>query len=319
METLQAATVKEVEIAVDRDQWLEQRKGYIGASDVGTLLGLTTWGSPYELWARATGKLPSKDFDTERMAWGRRLEAAIALGIAEDSGFACYQPSVMWQDTQLRASATLDYIIPEPAGRILDELPNATGRGVFEIKNVDGIIASQKWTDGEPPANYLVQLQQQLMLSGCTWGAIGGLVGGNTGHLFVYERHEPTIARIHEAISEFWQRVERNDPYPIDDSFATLDAVKQQHPKDNGEMLDKTDCDELYMWAEEYKAAASDASSANARKRKAQANLMASLGDAKTMALKGYNVTTSLVEKDGHFVSASSYRRFSIKAANKGK
>ena len=83
-------------------------------------------------------------------------------------------------------------------------------------------------------------------------------------------------------------------------------------------MLDKTDCDELHMWAEEYKAAASDASTANARKRKAQANLMASLGDAKTMALKGYNVTTSLVEKDGHFVQPSSYRRFSIKAAQKG-
>ena len=50
------ATVFKVEIAQDRDAWLEQRKGFIGASDVGTLLGLTTWGSPYELWARATGK-----------------------------------------------------------------------------------------------------------------------------------------------------------------------------------------------------------------------------------------------------------------------
>lgn len=310
------ATVFKVEIAQDRDAWLEQRKGFIGASDVGTLLGLTTWGSPYELWARATGKLPSKDFDTERMAWGRRLEAAIAEGIAEDNGFSCYQPTCMWQDHTLRASATLDYLIPEPCGRILQELPHAQGEGVFEIKNVDGIIAKQKWTDDEPPANYLCQLQQQLMLTGCTWGAIGGLVGGNTGHLFVYERHEPTIAKIREAISEFWQRVDQDSPYPIDESYATLEAVKHQYPNDNGDVLDKTDSDDLTMWAGEYKAAANDASSANARKRKAQANLMAALGDAKSMALNGYNVTTSFVEKDGHFVQPSSYRRFSIKAAS---
>lgn len=309
--------VREVVIETDRAKWLKQREGYIGASDIGTLLGLTSWGSPYELWARATGRLPKKDFDTERMAWGRRLESAIAHGIAEDNGFKCFQPDVMWQDPELRASATLDFIITSPSGRIQELLPEAKGRGVFEIKNVDGFIATQKWTDGEPPANYLVQLQQQLMLSGCEWGAIGGLVGGNTGHLYVYARHEPTIQKIRETIAEFWRRVRDDDPYPVDESYATLEAVKNQYPEDNGELVDLTDNAELATWAQKYKEAGALENEAKSLKREAQANLMAALGENKAMQLNGYKVSTSLISKDGHYVQPSSYRRFTITAAKK--
>ena len=42
----------------DKDEWLSLRKGYIGGSDAGAVLGMNPYKSAYSLWAEKTGKIP---------------------------------------------------------------------------------------------------------------------------------------------------------------------------------------------------------------------------------------------------------------------
>ena len=41
-----------------REEWLAERKKSLGGSDMGAILGLSEYSSPYTVWAEKLGKLP---------------------------------------------------------------------------------------------------------------------------------------------------------------------------------------------------------------------------------------------------------------------
>ena len=53
-------------IGMSRERWLEIRRGSIGGSDAGALLGLNPYNSPYSLWAEKTGKVVQKINGSQR-------------------------------------------------------------------------------------------------------------------------------------------------------------------------------------------------------------------------------------------------------------
>ena len=67
------------------DEWLEARKDGIGASEVGTILGVNPYETPYQLWLRKTGRAPAKE-ESFLMKAGHYLEAAIAQFCADETG-----------------------------------------------------------------------------------------------------------------------------------------------------------------------------------------------------------------------------------------
>ena len=58
---------------MSREDWLAERRNSLGGSDMGAVLGLNRWSSPYSVWAEKTGRLPPKE-DSEAMRQGRNLE-----------------------------------------------------------------------------------------------------------------------------------------------------------------------------------------------------------------------------------------------------
>lgn len=66
-------------------EWLEARKGGIGASEIGTILGVNPYDTPYQLWLRKTGRAPATP-DNFLMKAGHYLEAAIAQFCADETG-----------------------------------------------------------------------------------------------------------------------------------------------------------------------------------------------------------------------------------------
>jgi len=68
-----------------REQWLEERKKSLGGSDMGAILGLNPYNSPYVVWAEKTGKLPPVE-DNEAMRQGRDLEEYVAKRFTERTG-----------------------------------------------------------------------------------------------------------------------------------------------------------------------------------------------------------------------------------------
>ena len=45
----------------DRAEWLELRKGGIGASEVSAVVGISPWDTPFSLWLRKSGQIPPQE------------------------------------------------------------------------------------------------------------------------------------------------------------------------------------------------------------------------------------------------------------------
>ena len=71
--------------SMSREDWLAERRHSLGGSDMGAMLGLNRWSSPYSVWAEKTGRLPPKE-DNEAMRQGRDLEEYVASRFTEKSG-----------------------------------------------------------------------------------------------------------------------------------------------------------------------------------------------------------------------------------------
>ena len=70
---------------MSRADWLEERRKSLGGSDVGAILGLNRWRSPYSVWADKRGLLPDEP-DNEAMRTGRDLEPYVLERMTENNG-----------------------------------------------------------------------------------------------------------------------------------------------------------------------------------------------------------------------------------------
>ena len=76
---------------LNREQWLEVRKGGIGSSDAAAAVGLNPYKSQLELWMEKTdrdGGLPktNPNDETSPMYWGTLLESIVAAHYTKRTG-----------------------------------------------------------------------------------------------------------------------------------------------------------------------------------------------------------------------------------------
>ena len=80
-----------------REEWLEERKKSLGGSDVGAVLGMSEYSSPYTVWAEKTGKLPPFE-GNEWTRLGNDLEDYVAKRFCEVSGFKVVNDKATWRN-----------------------------------------------------------------------------------------------------------------------------------------------------------------------------------------------------------------------------
>src|SRR5437763_9942981 len=75
---------------LDRQQWLEVRRGGIGSSDAAAAVGLNPYKSMLELWMDKTGQSlqaqAAADDDSSPTYWGSLLEPIVAAHYTRKSG-----------------------------------------------------------------------------------------------------------------------------------------------------------------------------------------------------------------------------------------
>ena len=76
----------EVIVSKNHEDWLKSREGGIGSSEVGTILGLNQWETPYQLWLRKTGQVPAVEQENFLMKAGHYLEDTISRFYADEAG-----------------------------------------------------------------------------------------------------------------------------------------------------------------------------------------------------------------------------------------
>jgi putative phage-type endonuclease len=230
-----------VEKHLNEADWKKARLRGIGASEASAVVRLSRFCSPFALyWRKIEGRFES-DEQTDQFAEmqdaGHRHERTIADWFLEH--YRDHNVSELHDpgDYTIYRSTERPHVFITPdregAGVLLK------GRKPVELKCA-WFEAARVWRERVPVA-YQVQMQQQLYVTGADAGFFAVLLDGYRFAWYRVERHEKFIARLCARLDEFWERVQRRDPPPVDGSRSSLHALFNAYPKANGQAVDVPD------------------------------------------------------------------------------
>ena len=281
----------------DRERWLLERRQYLGASEIAIVLGLSPWSSPLDLWARKRGLVPDLP-PTDAQRWGRRLEDVVLAGYAEDTGRECHE----WQELLVSQRWPWMSCTPDAWQAVDGE------RQILELKTSHA-GAAHEWRDGDAPAHYLLQVQQQLAVTGYPRGTLACLIGGRELRYLDIERDDEIIVRIVEAGEAFMAAVRDGSAPPPRGTAADKAALQALYPRSDDSSV--TLPIEAESWDAARLQAIADGGAAEARRLEAENNLRAAIGTAAygvlpsgtRYSLKTTNIAAATIQR-----KASSHR-----------
>jgi putative phage-type endonuclease len=200
---------------------LQIRSKGVGGSESPALLGLDPYRNAQDVWERKLGLAPSRP-DTHHTERGNFLEAGFREWASKRLG-ARFEPAETFVHPEHpHVLATPDGIWRDDHGRIVE---------VMEIKS-PGPRTLHEWGDGddEAPLRYVVQVAQEMLVTGARRGRIVAYMDGD---IRIYTIHRDTdLERVLvENINDFWARyVETKTPPPVDGTKAASEWLARRFP-----------------------------------------------------------------------------------------
>lgn len=193
-------------------EWLEDRRKGIGGSDVGALLGLNKYKSPYTLWAEKSGLLHTDEVDNESMRIGRDLEDYVARRFMEATGHEVVTSDYSFQSkSHPFMLANVDRLLTdEPCGL---ECKTASALTKYDFEN------------GDIPSSYYCQCMHYMAVTGLKKWYIAILVMGKGFYWFEINRDEEEIKALIEAEEDFWNKVQTGEAPQIDGTASTATTL----------------------------------------------------------------------------------------------
>jgi len=182
---------------MNRAEWLQERRKYLGASEVAAVCGLCPFGSPLTVWASKRGLLAATDSPALQM--GRLFEAPLLAYYAAKNRRRLTQPGLQVKDWRC---ATPDAI--------------ADGNRNVQVKVVGG-RAAWKWDDGVP-VYVLAQVQWEMFVTGLAITDVVACLGGTDYREFQVLRDDAAIADLNALCAAFWQRYVMGGEMPAPDA-----------------------------------------------------------------------------------------------------
>lgn len=230
-------------LEMSHQEWLENRRKGIGGSDVGAILGLNKWRSPYQLWLDKTGQLPVTEDETNEFAyWGNVLEDVVAKEFARRTGKKVRRANQVFEHKDypfLRANVDR-MIVGEDA--------------ILECKTTSE-WNSKEWEDDEIPVSYLLQVQHYLNVLDKDKGYIAALIGGNKFVWKEVKRDQELIDIMQAKLVDFWEKNVLGNVAPeIDGSATTTSFINDYYNAAYSDNTIELDIDELASEIAETKA-----------------------------------------------------------------
>jgi len=197
----------------------------VSASKVAAILGVSKWDSPYSMWRKMRGEIPSDDSkNADDKSRGHYCEPAV-LAWWQDQ-----HPEILMTTCQLYvthpdhpwATATMDALAEDTLGNTI----------VVEAKTDDSHDEWGKPGTDEIPAYYAAQVMWSLAVVPAAQFACVPVLFGHP-HLgfeeFIIERDNDLIAAIVAKCRAFYESLTSDVPPDLDDSVATYDAIRAIH------------------------------------------------------------------------------------------
>lgn len=213
-------------------EWLRARRNFIGGSDVPALVGCGYRDQSlfllYDEKANGRAWTPS-DSLLEKMNIGLEIEPVIRR-LFKTYTSTRLLPDYKWT-IRVHESVPCMGVTIDGGG-----YDSEHGYFVAELKNV-GAHNAHQWDGDEAPLNYEVQLQTQLACTGCEWGVLVALIGGERLVIRWRHRDDRFIAAIEKRCQEFWEQVQAREAPLIEPEIITTKLMAHLHPSDNGECV----------------------------------------------------------------------------------
>lgn len=209
----------------------------IGGSQAAAALGVHPYQSPISLWQELVGELPGFE-GNERTRWGNVLEPVVRQEYVERHGCAVHVP----QGSLYAAhSEARDWARATPDGIVVDA--DGGGRWLYglEVKTA-GLRVADRWGEegtDEVPAEYLIQCQHYMAVTGLQRWDVAVLIGGQDYREYRVDRDDEIIATIFEQVGRFWDdHVLARVPPPIDGTDDYRDYLARRYPHTRADYLE---------------------------------------------------------------------------------
>lgn len=274
VDTFGTAAVHIATVENGSPEWHDLRATGIGGSEVGTILGLNKWESPFTLWAKKTGRITDTLEPSEAMEWGNRLEPVILnkfedehpeLALHRDVG-TWHHPDREWQ----RAN-------PDAVYQDCDRF------GIIEVKTAQ-FEDDWKDEDGNPavPRHYAAQVQWYLNTFGYDHAYVVALFHGNRYREFQVHADEFAQDVAVETVTRFREYLNDDKQPDFDGAMSTLETVRKLHPS-----IDADGEVELGWLGVQYFAAVKDMDDAQSKVNEFKSHIIDAMGNAKRGLVDG--------------------------------
>lgn len=201
------------------EEWLADRKNWIGGSDASAILGMNPYKSNISVWEEKTGRIIPEDIGHKSyVKYGLDAESPLVSLFALD-----YPQHKVAHNAGYKTHQHKDYAFIK--GTLDGELTEIeTGRkGVLEIKTTE-ILRSMQWENWKDqiPSNYYIQCLHYLLATGWQFAILkaqlktvyGDEVRLNTRHYFIDRAEvQEDLGYLLEKEIKFWWHV-TNDIKP---------------------------------------------------------------------------------------------------------
>lgn len=283
-----------------RETWLKHRRSGIGASEIGAVLGLSEFKTPYQVYLDKTSEEVT-DYSNKYTERGIAFEDVVAERYTALTG------NKVKRDNKMRFHPDHPFLFCS-LDRIIPSAENADGPGVLELKTVT-MAAHKKW-EQQIPLAYFAQLQQQMAVTGYKWAEIALLVVETAEVWPIHiDRDDAFIEKMIEIAKDFWfNHVVPLVPPPM----AVPDFEKILAPKEEQVEADSEIAQHLFA----LRSLKEDAKLTEEKIKEAEEKVKGFMGDKAYLTVGGSIVATwKATTRKGYTVKDATFRTLRLKEA----
>lgn len=208
----------------NKQAWLEERKTYIGGSDLGSILGINNFRTELDVYFEKTSEGVAEDTVGEAAYWGTILEDVVAAEYAKRTGFKIEKPAGFIRHSEYPFIAcNLDYWV----------IDNEGNTHILECKTANQMKVTCWGEEGtnQIPESYLYQVAYYAAITGITRVDIAVLIGGQDFRIYRYDKDEIMESKLIRVAKKFWNNhvLAGVPPKP-----RTQEDAAKLYPKANG-------------------------------------------------------------------------------------
>lgn len=193
----------------NKQEWLKERKNYLGGSDLGAIAGLNPYRTALDVYLDKTSDEITCETNSA-MRWGTLLEEAISRAYSEDTGYAItMSPPTIYHPEYKFLGANIDGWVSE-----FREGREKTNH-ILECKTA-GFNKGKEWGEAgtdQIPESYLVQVAYYGAICDVPKVDIAVLIGGQDFRIYTYVRNRELEEKLIKIACNFWHNhIEKRIP-----------------------------------------------------------------------------------------------------------